>query len=561
MVELAHAAQVELARRQCLYSTLFHAKYFFEKTKRETFIENHHHRIICNALDKVFSGEITRLIINVAPRYSKTEMAVKTFIQKGLAHNPASKYIHLSYSDSLAIDNSERIRDACKNPYYRQLYPEVEISRSSDSKKKWNTTAGGGVYATSAAGQVTGFGAGSIDQNEEGSKDTDLNFLTTEINELDQFYVDQEKQMEDGSWKKPFKNFGGAIVIDDPIKPDDALSDVKRKRINDRFNSTIRNRVNSKKTPIVIVHQRVHEMDLTGYLLSLEPEEWTVIKLPCLQPDGTALWDLKHTVAELLHLKKISPYVFECQYQQDPKPIKKGGEFYKLFDYKTNVVKNPKGPNGLPLLYDPKMPLHITYDFNVRPYMAIGIWQVWGKRAVKIDEVAAKSPHNRTEAASRIVARRYATHDAGAFVYGDPSGKKEDTRTEEGSNDFVLITRALRDLKPSLRLLEAAPSVAMRGNFMNALFADGYDGVELFIGDNCIESLNDFQYLKEDSDGTKLKEKTKDETGIPYEKYGHFSDGDDYFVCRCFAAQYARFQKGGAGGKLSMGKRGSDNSY
>jgi len=60
-----------------------------------------------------------------------------------------------------------------------------------------------------------------------------------------------------------------------------------------------------------------------------------------------------------------------------------------------------------------------------------------------------------------------------------------------------------------------------------------------------VESIQDYQYLKEDSDGTKLKEMTKDEeTGINRQKYGHFSDGDDYFLCYVFGSEFARFCNG-----------------
>lgn len=565
LLELATAAQVELARRRCFSSNLFYTQYFFEKVKREHFIVNEHHRIIGNVLDKVLSGEITRLIINIAPRYTKTELAVKGFISKGLAHNPRAKFIHLSYSDNLALDNSDTIRDLCRNAFYKQLFPDVLISNKSDSKKKWYTTAGGGVYATAAGGQVTGFGAGSVDQDETNDLDDDLVFFTQALEELDASYLSQEKEEAAGIWKKPFAAFGGAVVIDDPIKPEDAMSEAKRSKINQQFDSTIRNRVNSQKTPIIIIQQRTHENDLTGHLLEKEPEKWTLIKLPALKQDGSALWELKHTVADLLHLKKINPYVFESQYQQDPKPVKRGGEFYKLFDQKRNVIKNPKGENGKPVLYDPTSPLHVTYDFNYKPYMPIGIWQVFpkpagGKKAIKIDEIVARSPINKTDLASKEVIRRYGGHTAGMFITGDPSGKKEDTRLEKGHNDFVIIMRTLAQFRPSLRMLDAAPPVKARGDFINTLFVEGYDGLEIWIGDNCTESINDFMYTKEDSDGAKLKEVVTDQQIGRYQKYGHLSDGDDYFLCRTFPAEFAKYLKSGPGEqKISMGKNSSRN--
>ena len=117
------------------------------------------------------------------------------------------------------------------------------------------------------------------------------------------------------------EGFGGAIIIDDPIKPDDALSPTIRNKVNQKFDTTIRNRVNSRKTPIIIIGQRVHENDLCGFLLKKEPGEWFVLSLPCIKKDGTALWEFKHTIEELKKLREINAYVFDTQYQQDPKPL------------------------------------------------------------------------------------------------------------------------------------------------------------------------------------------------------------------------------------------------
>lgn len=292
-------------RAFCLSGSLNFTRFFFrEKTGRD-FVVNSHHRMICGILDDVFRGKLTKVIINIAPRYSKTELAVKNFISMGLALNPAAKFIHLSYSDDLAHDNSEEIRDTVKSGIYRSLFPYVSIKKDSDSKKKWSTTSGGGVYATATGGQVTGFGAGSVD--------------------------DVELDNELCSMECP--KFSGAIVIDDPIKPEDALSDVKRERVNQRFETTIRNRVNSRHTPIIIIMQRLHENDLCGYLMKIEPGEWTVLSIPCIMPgkDGqdAALWPFKHTIEELYAIRNANPFVFETQYMQNPTPME--GLMYASF--------------------------------------------------------------------------------------------------------------------------------------------------------------------------------------------------------------------------------------
>lgn len=289
--------KLKVARVKCDKSLLFFTRYFFKKKFNRKFIVNHHHEKICSALERVLSGELKRLIINIAPRYGKTELAVKNFIAHALAINPEAKFIHLSYSDDLALDNSEEIRDLILSDYFQDIYPSIEIKKDSKSKKKWYTNKGGGVYATSSSGQVTGFGAGKVDEEDSDS-----------INEFVSHIINKE-------------GFGGAIIIDDPIKPDDANSDTKRELVNNKYDSTIKNRVNSRNTPIIIIMQRVHEQDLCGYLLENDTEEWEVLSFPCLyEEDGEekALWSFKHTIEELKKLKKANEKVYDTQYQQDP---------------------------------------------------------------------------------------------------------------------------------------------------------------------------------------------------------------------------------------------------
>lgn len=294
---------LKVAKGLCIASFLFFTRYFFKKRFNRKFVIGDHHEIISDALERVYKGEITRLIINIAPRYSKTELAVKNFIANGLALNPAAKFIHLSYSDDLALDNSEETKNIVQSAEYQALFPEVQIKKNSDSKKKWYTTAGGGVYATSAAGQVTGFGAGQVDDEDK---------------EFDEFTPAGSKQL-----------FGGALIIDDPIKPEDADSELQRERVNTRFDSTIINRVNSRNTPIIIIMQRLHERDLCGYLIESEPEKWTVISLSCIKDNGEALWPFKHTLDELREIESRNHIVFERQYLQHPMPIE--GRLYKTF--------------------------------------------------------------------------------------------------------------------------------------------------------------------------------------------------------------------------------------
>lgn len=313
---------IRVARSKCLLSLEFYTKYFFLQQYRKKFIWNEHHKIIVDALEDVLLGNCKRLIINVAPRYSKTEIAVKAFISHGLSLNPSAKFIHLSYGDDIALDNSETIKDLIESTEYQDLFPGIGIKWDSKGKKKWYTTQGGGLLARSAAGQVTGFGAGEVDEEFE-------------LMDFADAIGKQGIELGLSNLEKKMK-FAGAIVIDDPIKPEDADQDTLRNKVNNRFDSTIRNRVNSRNTPIILIQQRLHPEDLTGYLTrEKEPDKWKVISLPCLiedkkgeevtLKDGTkkkyiALWPHKHTVEELLAIQSGNELVFGRQYQQNPAP-------------------------------------------------------------------------------------------------------------------------------------------------------------------------------------------------------------------------------------------------
>jgi hypothetical protein len=171
------------------------------------------------------------------------------------------------------------------------------------------------------------------------------------------------------------------------------------------------------------------------------------------------------------------------------------------------------------------------------------VWQIKEKTAIQIDELITKSPYNKTDGICNEFIRKYNNHNAGLIIYGDPSGNNEDTRTEKGTNDYTIILKLLKDYKPSLRVPKAHPSPKMRGMFINTVFEQGYKDVNIIIGENCIKSIEDLQFIKENSDGGKLKDKVKDlNSGVTYEKYGHLSDSMDYFITEAFKSEYLAYQ-------------------
>lgn len=279
--EIAMAAEMA---RQDFY---FFSRWMFLNTKGFKWMHNWHHKIICDALTDVVNGKIKRLIINIPPRYSKTELAVVNFMAWCLGHFPDSEFIHASYSSALANENSYKCREMILSQAYQNVFPFTKVRDDSKAKNHWKTSSGGVVYAAGTEGTITGFGAG-----------------------------------------KKRKEFGGCIIIDDPHKASEATSDVIRNNVLNWFQTTLESRKNDpKETPIIVIMQRLHEVDLAGWLLDGgNGEEWTHINIPVLDGD-TPLWPEMHSLEELRRMEKANPYMFSGQYMQSPSPD--GGGAFK----------------------------------------------------------------------------------------------------------------------------------------------------------------------------------------------------------------------------------------
>lgn len=301
---------------------LFYTRYFFKARQAIKFKINWHHKIISDTLQGVISGKIKNVIINVPPGSSKTELAVINFITRGLAINPRARFLHLSGSDSLASLNSATAREIIKSDEYQTFWP-LQIAEDADSKKRWNVLvdgkAAGGVYATALGGQVTGFRAGHM-----------------------------------------APGFQGAILIDDPIKPEDAFSRSKLDNANRKLLTTVKSRKANPETPIVIIMQRIAENDPSGFVLRGNLDgDWTHVKIPAvideaylkalrpeyremIEPSETvngrfSYWPYKEPLTQLLSMEvgggtdqtgaRISRHVFSSQYNQDPVAL--GGNIIK----------------------------------------------------------------------------------------------------------------------------------------------------------------------------------------------------------------------------------------
>ena len=233
--------------------------------------------------------------------------------------------------------------------------------------------------------------------------------------------------------------------------------------------------------------------------------------------------------------------------------LKTGGEFYKCFDLEKHVGD---------CIYNPLLPLHISFDDNVNPYLPAGIFQINGKIVSMVDEIVGVNPNNTVSAVCKEIIRKYPAHSSGVFIYGDATAKKEDTKMEKGHNFYSLITQNLSQFKPNLRILGSNPSVVMRGNWINTIFEKEKDGIKVIFDKKCHHMINDLVMLKEAADGTKNKEmETDPKTKVRYQKYGHFSDLLDYLLCFAFSGEFSRYQTG-ASHPLVVGKVPlSKNSY
>lgn len=315
--------EMQIEQERCEKEHLFFTRRFFLPRMGFKFMVNWHHEYICDAIDKVISGEIPNLVINVPPGSGKTEL-LTNLIARGIARNQRSRFLYLSFSQSLVEDVSSTARNIVKSADFQGLWP-VKISTSTDAKASWKTTVdgyeAGHVYSASMGGQVTGRRAGTL--------------------------------ADDG--------FTGAIILDDPLKPEDAFSKTARNKANRKILNTVNSRKAKSSTPIILIMQRLHVEDPTNFVMTGNvPGEWHQISIPALIDQAyisklpqriqklvphdverdakgrQSYWPLKESLLSLLQLEKggedkdgatVSRYTFSSQYQQNPKKL--GGDLVK----------------------------------------------------------------------------------------------------------------------------------------------------------------------------------------------------------------------------------------
>lgn len=276
--------------RVFLKDAFYFTAHFFHELNGKQWQDSTHFHLISERLNSILNGThpTNNLIINMPPRAGKTQMSIINFTAMGFAINPASEFMMLSTSDLLTIQNVTNIRQIMTHHLYRAYYPNTVITNSGNSGI--TTSAGGKLYAAPFLGQIVGFGCGKLGADK----------------------------------------FSGALLIDDPVKTQDALSETIRERVNFTWGNTIVSRKNDERTPVIITAQRTHQHDLCGYLIEQEGTideggKWDVLKLPAItyDDDGVehSIWPERLSIDYLHGLKKMDPWVFGTQYMQDPKPI------------------------------------------------------------------------------------------------------------------------------------------------------------------------------------------------------------------------------------------------
>ena len=279
-------------REKLLNSHDSFCKFMFSELEG-TYLETRFDKIFNETIDKVFKGEIKRLIINIPVGMGKTARGVIAFVARGFAINARSRFLNISYDNTLVLLNSAMIRDFIQTPNYKMIFGDVELKNDTTAKGMWKTTKGGALRATSSGGSSTGYRAGNIG----------------------------------------IKGFSGAMIIDDPLKPDDANSKIKMEYINNRYENTFKSRLAKEDIPIIVIMQRIHPLDFTNHLISKYGKEFHHLIIPALvetdniNTEGTliphgldkgAIWEERLSEEDLLRERDLNPSYFYSQLQQEP---------------------------------------------------------------------------------------------------------------------------------------------------------------------------------------------------------------------------------------------------
>lgn len=265
----------------------------------DPYVHGWHIDAICQHLEAVYYGTIRRLIINVPPRHTKSNLTSVFFPVWCWIHNPTSRWMFASYAEELSVRDSLACRRLIESDWFKARWGEkLKLAGDSNLKTHFENDKGGSRLATSVRGSVTGHG-------------------------------------------------GDFLVVDDPHNAKDGESEAVRQATTTWFDLSWSNRfTDPARTAMVVIMQRLHEGDVTGHLLA-KKAGWEHLCLPAEYDGvrsslksgwkdprtvkGELLWPERMTRAEVEQQKlDLGPYGTAGQLQQDPAPAE-GGIFKRAW--------------------------------------------------------------------------------------------------------------------------------------------------------------------------------------------------------------------------------------
>ena len=266
---LRYKIKLEEKRKESAIKNDFMA---FVKYVWPDFIEGSHHKIMADKFNKVARGELKRIIINMAPRHTKSEFSSYLLPAWMIGRNPKLKIIQATHTTELAVRFGRKAKHLIDSEEYQKIYP-TKLREDSKAAGRWETNEGGEYFAAGVGGSITGRGA-------------DL------------------------------------LIIDDPHSEQDALNVNALDRTWEWYTSGPRQRLQPGGI-IVVVMTRWNMKDLTGRLINAQKEtkadQWEVIEFPAILPNNKPVWPEYWKLEELESVKaSLAIGKWNAQYQQNP---------------------------------------------------------------------------------------------------------------------------------------------------------------------------------------------------------------------------------------------------
>lgn len=257
-------------------------------------------------------------------------------------------------------------------------------------------------------------------------------------------------------------------------------------------------------------------------------------------PDGTYGYYDEQCVMDFEHDRLYDPDYYNVYALGEWGVIKTGNEFLNSFNVGKNSGEYP---------YIPGLPIHLSVDSNVLPYISVSYWQVdlsKGKDMYQIAETTAESPNNSVRRAAKLVSKKLIELGYGDVIYlhGDASAKAANTIDDNKRSFMDLFIDTLKKDNWTVedKVGKKNPLVSMTGEFVNAVFEKQLPDLSINIDDGCRASIDDYQSVQKDVNGAILKTKVKDSvTKQTYEEHGHLTDTLRYVVHDIMYEEYVQF--------------------